>query len=166
MYALLVHYDHIAPGAFAIELIFTVQNSLTGPLQDLVNRERATMVAECSALELKLRSMEEKVALAQNQADAAQKDAQEWKKRYEQSIHDYQRSSESAAAQYSTLQRKVTTLEERHATTMTKLEETKREASEWQFKFDHLVTDHKKEEERISSEMKALQVLFFSIGPT
>lgn len=133
-------------------------NSLAGPLQDLVKREKAIVTSQYSALELKIKSLEEQVAFQQNQVDAAQKDAQEWKKRYELSINDYKIASDSAAAQHTFLQKKVTTLEERSTTTSSKLEVAKKEASEWQSKYQHLLDNQRKEEERIASELKNLQV--------
>lgn len=132
--------------------------SLDGPLQDLVNREHDKAAAEYSSLELKMRSMEEKVSFATKQSEAAQKDAQEWKKRYELSMSDYKKSSESSAAQYATLQSKVTTLEERHSTTTIQMEKSKKEASEWQSKYEHILVEQRNEEERAASELKVLQV--------
>jgi predicted nucleic acid-binding Zn-ribbon protein len=133
-------------------------NSLTGPLQDLVKRENGKIISQCSALELQIKSLEEQVAFAHKQVDAAQKDAQEWKKHYELSINDYKKASDNAATQRAIIQKKVTTREERSATITSKLEATKKEAVEWQSKYQHLFNDHRKEEERIASEMKALQV--------
>lgn len=133
-------------------------NSLAGPLQDLVKRENAKVTSQYSALELKIKSLEEQVAFQQMQVDAAQKDAQEWKKRYEVSINDYKKASDSAAAQHAILQKKVTTLEERSTTTAFKLEAAKKEASGWQSTYQNLLDNQRKEEERIASEMKNLQV--------
>lgn len=133
-------------------------NSLTGPLQDLVNRENGKILSEYSALELQIKSLEEKVAFAQKQVDSAQKGAEDWKKRYELSINDYKKSTDSAAAQHAIIQKKVTTLEERHTTTTSKLETTKKEAAEWQSKYQHVLAEQRIEEERIAAEMKVLQV--------
>lgn len=102
--------------------------------------------------------MEEKVAFAQKQVDAAQKGSQDWKKRYESSINDYKEASDSAATQHAIIQKKVTTLEERHTTVTSKLEATKKEAAEWQSKYQHLLNEQRKVEERIATEMKILQV--------
>jgi len=133
---------------------------LAGPLQDLVKRENSKIISEYSALELQIKSLDEKVAFAEKQVDAAQKSAEEWKKRYEESINDYKKASDSAATQHAIIQKKVTTLEERHTTITSKLEVTKKEASEWQSKYQHLLNEQRKEEERIAAEMKALQVQF------
>ena len=136
-------------------------NSLAGPLQDLVKRENGKIVSEYSGLELQIKSLEEKVAFAQKQVDAAKKSAQDWKTRYELSISDYKKATDSAAAQHTIIQKKVTTLEERHTTMTSKLEVAKKEAAEWQSKYQHVLNEQRIEEERIATEMKALQVQFF-----
>lgn len=133
-------------------------NSLAGPLQDLVKRENGRILSAHSALELQIKSLEEKIAFAQKQVDAAQKSAQDWKKRYELSISDYKKATDSAAAQHAITQKKVTALEERHTTMASKLEATKKEAAEWQSKYQHVLNEQRKEEERVASEMKVLQV--------
>lgn len=155
---LVTEYDVSAMGSAKWHKLVTfLQKSLAGPLQDLVKRENAKVTSQYSALELKIKSLEEQVAFQQKQVDAAQKDAQEWKKRYELSINDYKKASDSAAAQHAFLQKKVTTLEERSTTTASKLEVAKKEASEWQSKYQHLLDNQRKDEERIASELKNLQ---------
>jgi chromosome segregation ATPase len=129
-------------------------NSLAGPLQDLVKRENGRILSAHSALELQIKSLEEKIAFAQKQVDAAQKSAQDWKKRYELSISDYKKATDSAAAQHAIMLKKVTVFEERHTTMASKLEATKKEAAEGQSKYQHVLN----EQERVASEMKVLQV--------
>lgn len=132
--------------------------SLAGPLHDLVKRAGDKAAAEYASLELQLRSMEEKVAFATNQADAARRDSQQWKKQYEVSMSDYQKLSENSATQYANIQKKVTTLEERHTTSVTKYESAKKEGTEWQTKYEKLVAQHRSDEERFKSDFGALQV--------
>jgi len=102
--------------------------------------------------------MEETVYLAQNQAEAAQKDAHEWKKRYELAMADYKKASENSSFQYSALQKKVTTFKERQAVLTTELEETRKEASEWQVKYERLLLERQRDEERLTYQLKSLQV--------
>lgn len=132
--------------------------SLTGPLQDLVIRARDRLTAQYLSLEIKFSSMEETVYLAQNQAEAAQKDAHEWKKRYELAMADYKKASENSSFQYSALQKKVTTFKERQAVLTTELEETRKEASEWQVKYERLLLERQRDEERLTYQLKSLQV--------
>lgn len=133
-------------------------DSLSGPLQDLVKRENGKVIAEYSALQLQIKSMEEEVSFTHKQVDAAQKNAQEWKKRYELSINDYKKASESTATQHAILQKKVITLEERHNTVTSKLEAAKKQAAEWQSKYQHLLNERRIDDEGIAAEMKVLQV--------
>ena len=132
--------------------------SLTGPLQDLVIRASDRLTAQYSSLEIKFSSMEETVYLAQNQAEAAQKDAHEWKKRYELAMADYKKASENSSFQYSALHKKVTTFKERQAVLTTELEETRKEASEWQVKYERLLLERQRDEERLTYQLKSLQV--------
>lgn len=124
----------------------------------MVIRASDRLTAQYSSLEIKFSSMEETVYLAQNQAEAAQKDAHEWKKRYELAMADYKKASENSSFQYSALQKKVTTFKERQAVLTTELEETRKEASEWQVKYERLLLERQRDEERLTYQLKSLQV--------
>jgi chromosome segregation ATPase len=142
-------------------LIYLLLNySLAGPIHDLVKRASDKAAAEYSSLELKGRSMEERLAFSSKQTEAAQRDAQDWKKRYENIMNDYNRASENSAAQYSTLQKKVTSLEERRTVLGTQLEGAKKEAADWQSKFESFFAARRAEEERLNSEIASLQVFY------
>ncbi|KAG0631284.1 hypothetical protein M758_1G241000 [Ceratodon purpureus] len=155
---LVAEYEVSATGSFKWQkLVMFLQKSLAGPLQDLVKRENGKILSEKSALELQIKSMEEKVAFAQKQVDTAQKGVQDWKKRYEVSVNDYQKATESAAAQHATLQKKVLTLEERHSTTTSRMEAMKKESVELQSKYQHVLNERRIEEERTAAELKVLQ---------
>ena len=104
--------------------------------------------------------MEERLAFSSKQTEAAQRDAQDWKKRYENIMNDYNRASENSAAQYSTLQKKVTSLEERRTVLGTQLEGAKKEAADWQSKFESFFAARRAEEERLNSEIASLQVFY------
>lgn len=155
---MVAEYDVTATGSFKWhKLVKFLQKSLSGPLQDLVKRENGKVIAEYSALQLQIKSMEEEVSFTHKQVDAAQKNAQEWKKRYELSINDYKKASESTATQHAILQKKVITLEERHNTVTSKLEAAKKQAAEWQSKYQHLLNERRIDDEGIAAEMKVLQ---------
>lgn len=124
----------------------------------MVIRASDRLTAQYSSLEIKFSSMEETVYLAQNQAEAAQKDAHEWKKRYELAMADYKKASENSSFQYSALHKKVTTFKERQAVLTTELEETRKEALEWQVKYDRLLLERQRDEERLTYQLKSLQV--------
>jgi chromosome segregation ATPase len=136
---------------------------LAGSLHELVKRVSDKAAAEYSSLEIQRQSLAERVAFAGKQADAAQRDAQEWKKRYEMSIVDYRKSSENSAAQYAALQRKVTALEEKCSSLGSKFEGAKKESSDWQSKYEHLLSERQTDQERMGSEYVAIQVLQCSL---
>ena len=143
------------PSTFLFKVVYC---SLAGPIHDLVKRASDRAAAEYSSLEMKGRSMEERLAFTARQTDTAQRDAQEWKKRYEMSMNDYKKSTENATAQYSALQKKVTTLEERRGNLGTQLESAKKQASDWQSKYQQILSERRAEEERLNSEVAGLQV--------
>jgi chromosome segregation ATPase len=152
---LVAEYEVSAVGSFKWQkLVKFLRNSLAGPLEDLVKREKDTIRAEYSALELQNKSMEEKFAFGHKQVESAQKDAQDWKKRYESSINDAKKSSESAATQHAIMQKRITTLEERHTTITSQMDEIKKEASEWRSKYEQLLNEHRMEHERSAAENK------------
>ncbi len=136
-----------------------VHCSLAGSLRDLVKRASDRAAAEYSSLEIQGRSMVERLAFAGKQAEAAEWDAQEWKKRYEMSLVDYRKSAENSAAQYAALQWKVTSLEEKSSNLGRKLEGSKKESLDWQSKYEHLLIERQTDQERMGSEYAAIQVL-------
>lgn len=73
-------------------------------------------------------------------------------------MNDYNRASENAAAQYANVQKKVTSLEEKRATLMTQLDGAKREAFEWQSKYEQYLQAQRAETERLNTEVSSLQV--------
>ena len=102
--------------------------------------------------------MGERLAFSAKQTEAAQRDAQDWKKRYENIMNDYNRASENAAAQYANVQKKVTSLEEKRATLLTQLDGAKKEAFDWQAKYEQYLSAQKAETERLNTEVASLQV--------
>jgi hypothetical protein len=155
---LVAEYEVTATGSSKYQkLVKFLQKSLAGSLHDLVKRVSDRAAAEYSSLEIQRQSLAERVAFAGKQADAAQRDAQEWKKRYEMSIVDYRKSSENSAAQYAALQRKVTALEEKCSSLASKFEGAKKESSDWQSKYEHLLSERQTDQERMGSEYAAIQ---------
>ncbi|BBN10139.1 guanylate-binding protein 1/3/4/7 [Marchantia polymorpha subsp. ruderalis] len=155
---LLAEYEQSAFGATKWQkLVKLLMKSLNGPLHDLVKRASDKAATEYATLELKFRSSAERITFIEKQTESAQRDAQEWKKRYESSLDTYKASSEKAAAQYAALQSKYSSLEERRASLSSQLEEARKEVADWRSKYDHLLTDRKSEDERLSSEHASLQ---------
>uniref|UniRef100_A9TME2 Predicted protein n=1 Tax=Physcomitrium patens TaxID=3218 RepID=A9TME2_PHYPA len=140
------------------KLVQFMQKSLAGPIHDLVKRASDKAATEYQNLVLKGRSMGERLAFSAKQTEAAQRDAQDWKKRYENIMNDYNRASENAAAQYANVQKKVTSLEEKRATLLTQLESAKKEAFDWQSKYEQNLSVQRAETDRLNSEVASLQV--------
>lgn len=139
------------------KLVQFMQKSLAGPIHDLVKRASDKAATEYQNLVLKGRSMGERLAFSAKQTEAAQRDAQDWKKRYENIMNDYNRASENAAAQYANVQKKVTSLEEKRATLLTQLESAKKEAFDWQSKYEQNLSVQRAETDRLNSEVASLQ---------
>jgi hypothetical protein len=123
-----------------------------------VKRASDKAASDYSSLELKGRSMEERLAFSAKQTEAAQRDAQDWKKRYENIMSDYNRATESSTAQNAALQKKVSSLEERRLSLTTQVESAKVEAGNWQSKYEQLLSARRIEEERLKSDVASLQV--------
>jgi len=141
---------------WSLDLIFG--GSLAGPIHDLVKRASDKAAAEHSSLVLKGRSMGERLAFSAKQTEAAQRDAQDWKKRYENIMNDYNRASENAASQYATVQKKVTSLEEKNAALSTQVEGARKEAFDWKSKYEQYLSSQRADLERQNSEVASLQV--------
>jgi chromosome segregation ATPase len=155
---LVAEYEVAAAGSSKYQkLVKFLQKTLAGSLHDLVKRASDRAAAEYSSLEIQGRSMVERLAFAGKQAEAAEWDAQEWKKRYEMSLVDYRKSAENSAAQYAALQWKVTSLEEKSSNLGRKLEGSQKESLDWQSKYEHLLIERRTDQERMGSEYAAIQ---------
>ncbi|KAL3682521.1 hypothetical protein R1sor_000543 [Riccia sorocarpa] len=151
-------YEQLASGPTKWQkLVKLLMKCLNGPLLDLVKRSSDRAAAEYATLELKFRSSAERITFMEKQAEAAQRDAQEWKKRYESSLDNYKASTDKSASQYAALQGKYSSLEERRASLVSQLEEARKEVADWRSKYDHLLSSRRSEDERLSSEHAALQ---------
>ncbi|XP_024393848.1 uncharacterized protein [Physcomitrium patens] len=155
---MVVEYESQVSGLFKYQkLVQFMQKSLTGPVHDLVKRASDKAATEYQNLVLKGRSMGERLAFSAKQTEAAQREAQDWKKRYENIMNDYNRASENAAAQYANVQKKVSSLEERRSNLLTQLEGAKKEALDWHSKYEQFVAAQRAETERLNSEIASLQ---------
>ncbi|KAL2611319.1 hypothetical protein R1flu_023011 [Riccia fluitans] len=156
--SLSAEYEKSASGpSKSQQLVKLLLKCLNGPLLDLVKRSSDRAAAEYSTLELKFRSSAERITFIEKQTEAAQRDAQEWKKRYESSLDSYKASTEKAASQYAALQSKYSSLEERRASLLLQLEEARKEVADWRSKYNHLLAERRSEDERLGSEHAALQ---------
>ncbi|KAJ7539141.1 hypothetical protein O6H91_11G078500 [Diphasiastrum complanatum] len=134
-----------------------LQQSLQSSLHDVFKREHDQALSKHTALELKCRSMEDKISLISRQADAAQRDSQEWKRRYETAMADFKSTSEHSSTQNAALQNKISKIEEKCISLSEQLEAAMKEAAEWRSKYDHIAADSRTEKERRGAELMALQ---------
>lgn len=134
-----------------------LQQSFEGPLSDLVKKWNDQKSTDNSSLQLKCRSLEDRLVLLGKQLDSAQRDVQEWKRRFETSGSEHKSFAEESETRYNVLQNKCSTLEEKSATLSYQLEVVRKEASDWRSKFDSLLSSRKADEDRIVGENAALK---------
>lgn len=139
------------------KLVKFLQQSLEGPLSDLIKKWIDQKTANNSALQLKCRSLEDRLVLLGKQLDSAQRDAQEWRRRFEGLASEHKSASEESDSRYNSLQTKYSALEERSATLSYQLEVSRKEASDWRSKYDQMLSSQRAEEDRIGGEIVALK---------
>jgi chromosome segregation ATPase len=131
--------------------------SLKGPLLDLFKRQLSQIEAERDSLRSCCTSSENQLALLKKQVEANEIHQTEYLKRYEEAISDKQKISKDYAARVTELQSKCSKLEERCVTLADTLDVTKRECSEWKRKHDRASTEQKAEEDKLRSQVAALE---------
>ncbi|KAI5059872.1 hypothetical protein GOP47_0024292 [Adiantum capillus-veneris] len=134
-----------------------LQQSFEGPLSDLVKKWTDQKATDNTSLQLKCRSLEERLLLLGKQLDSAQRDVQDWKRRFETLGIEHKAFAEESDSRYSLLQNKYSNLEENAASLSYQLEIVRKEASDWRSKYDHLLSTRKAEEDRIVGENAALK---------
>ncbi|MCH80038.1 guanylate-binding protein 3-like, partial [Trifolium medium] len=90
-----------------------LQQSLEGPVLDLIKKQMDRIGSEKSSIMLKCRSIEDKMGLLNKQLEASEKYKSEYLKRYEDAITDKKRISDDYMNRISNLQSKCSSLEER-----------------------------------------------------
>ncbi|KAJ7539848.1 hypothetical protein O6H91_11G111700 [Diphasiastrum complanatum] len=161
---LVLEYDQVAFGSSKWQKLSKfLQQSLEGPLLDVVKRASDQAATQNAVLELRCRSLEEKASLIEKQVAAFQKDALEWKKRYETAMEDYKSTSELTSSQYLTLQNKLTKVEEKAASLSQQLDASIKEAAEWRSKYTNIISEHHAQEERSGAEYASLQSKYSAV---
>ncbi|MCO5582076.1 hypothetical protein L7F22_035967 [Adiantum nelumboides] len=155
---LLVEYEQNTFGATKWKKMAKfLQQSFEGPLSDLVKKWNDQKATDNTSLQLKCRSLEERLLLLGKQLDSAQRDVQDWKRRFETAGTEHKAFAEESESRYSLLQNKYSSLEENAASLSYQLEIVRKEASDWRSKYDHLLSTRKAEEDRLVGENAALQ---------
>ncbi|KNA17107.1 hypothetical protein SOVF_083190 [Spinacia oleracea] len=134
-----------------------LQQSLEGPIADLVRKRIDQVTSEKSSLGLKCRSIEDKMNMLNKQLEANEKSKSDYLKRYEGAINEKKKVADEYMSHISSLQSKCSSLEERSSSLLKSLESVRQESSEWKRKYEHVLSKKKDEEEQASADRDALK---------
>ncbi|KAI5066016.1 hypothetical protein GOP47_0018640 [Adiantum capillus-veneris] len=155
---LLEEYDQTTYGPFKWKKFKKfLQNSFEGPLMGITKRMNHQTATESTAFQMKCRSLEEKLGNVEKQLEGAQKDTDEWKRRYESVATEARSSEEAAGGRYMALQKTFNSLDEKYSVASHQLEVSRKEASDWRTRYEVSVSECKAGEEQLSVEIGALQ---------
>ncbi|XP_074269891.1 uncharacterized protein LOC141592902 [Silene latifolia] len=134
-----------------------LQQSLEGPIADLVRKRIDHITSEKSSLSLKCRSIEDKMNLLHKQLEANEKSKADYLKRYEDAINEKKKVADDYMSRISSLQSKCSSLEERCSSLIKTLDGVRHESSDWKRKYEHVLSKQKDDEEHASAEISALK---------
>ncbi|XP_006361041.1 guanylate-binding protein 1 [Solanum tuberosum] len=139
------------------KLIVFLQQSLEGPLFDLIKKQTDRLGSEKTSLALKCRSIEDKMNLLNKQLEASEKYKSEYLKRYEDAINDKKQLADDYTSRITNLQSKYSSLEERYSSLSKTLTSAKHESSEWKRKYEQLLLKQKANDDQSSAEVSVLK---------
>ncbi|KAK4723657.1 hypothetical protein R3W88_026436 [Solanum pinnatisectum] len=139
------------------KLIVFLQQSLEGPLFDLIKKQTDQLGSEKTSLALKCRSIEDKMNLLNKQLEASEKYKSEYLKRYEDAINDKKQLADDYMSRITNLQSKYSSLEERYSSLSKTFTSAKHESSEWKRKYEQLLLKQKANEDQSSAEVSVLK---------
>ncbi|KAK1412141.1 hypothetical protein QVD17_33144 [Tagetes erecta] len=134
-----------------------LRQSLEGPVLDLVKKQIDHIVSEKSSLQLKCRSIEDKMDLLNKQLQASEQYKSDYLKRYDDAIKDKNKLTQDYMSRITTLQENSSSLVERCSSLSKTLEATKHESLEWKRKYEVCLSNHKAIEEKTESEVTNLK---------
>lgn len=134
-----------------------LQNSLEGPLMGITKRMNNQSTTESTAFQMKCRSLEDRLANVEKQLEGAQKDTEEWKRRYESLATEARSAEEAAGSRYMALQKTYNSLDEKYIMVSQQLEGSRKEAADWRTRYEATVTERKAGDEQLNVEVGALQ---------
>ncbi|XP_042519196.1 myosin-13-like [Macadamia integrifolia] len=134
-----------------------LQQSLEGPIHDLVKKQLNQIGSEKSALTLKCHSIEDKLGLLNKQLEASEKHKAEYLRRYEDAINDKKKLADEYMSRITNLQSKCSSLEERCSSLSKTLDSANLESLEWKRKYDQIFAKQKAEEDQANSEISILR---------
>ncbi|XP_076892060.1 uncharacterized protein LOC143543677 [Bidens hawaiensis] len=134
-----------------------LRQSLEGPILDLVKKQIDQIASEKTSLNLKCRSIEDKMELLNKQLEANEKYKSDYLKRYEDAINDKNKLSQDYLSRITNLQKNSSSLEERCSSLSKTLETTKNESLEWKRKYEVCLSKQKAIEDQVGSEVANLK---------
>ncbi|KAL2524218.1 Guanylate-binding family protein [Abeliophyllum distichum] len=139
------------------KLILFLQQSLEGPLLDLIKKQLDQIGTEKSSLALMCRSIEDKMNLLNKQLEASEKYKSEYVNRYEDAISDKKKLSDDYMNRITNLQSKYSLVEERCSSLLKTLDTVRLESMEWKRKYEQVLLKQKAGEEQTSAEITMLR---------
>ncbi|KAG0465590.1 hypothetical protein HPP92_019754 [Vanilla planifolia] len=130
---------------------------LEGPVLDVFKKQLDRNETERTSLKLRCSSNDDKLELLKKQLDANEKHRADYLKRYEDAVSDKKRIAEDYSLHVANLKSKCSTIEERCLSLSKSLEIARGESSEWKMKYDHIFSEHKAEQEKLKSQVAALE---------
>ncbi|URD88834.1 Guanylate-binding protein, C-terminal domain [Musa troglodytarum] len=134
-----------------------LQQSLQGPILDLLRRQLNCVESERNSLKSRCSLSEDKLDLLKRQLEANEKHRSEYLKRYEEAISDKEKISKDYTGRIADLQSKYSKLEERCLSLSNALELARRESSDWKNKYNGSSIELKAEEDKFKAQVAALQ---------
>ncbi|GAA0160533.1 heterotrimeric G-protein [Lithospermum erythrorhizon] len=139
------------------KLAVFLQQSLEGPILDVIKKQADHIGSEKTSLELKCRSIEDRMSLLQKQLEASEMNKSEYLKRYEDAVSDKKRLADDYTTRIMNLQSKSSSYEERCSSLSKTWENVKQESLEWKRKYEQLLSKLKADEDQFSSEIGILK---------
>ncbi|KAM7525066.1 hypothetical protein LguiA_014968 [Lonicera macranthoides] len=139
------------------KLTVFLQQSLEGPVLDLIKKQIDQIGTEKSSLMLKCRSIEDKMGLLNRQLEASEKYKSEYLKRYEDAINDKKKLADDYMSRITNLQGKHSSMEERCSSLSKTLDSAKQDSMEWKRKYEYVLSKQRAEEDQASSEIAMLK---------
>ncbi|KAL5989496.1 hypothetical protein ACLOJK_010388 [Asimina triloba] len=156
--ALLSEYEASCHGPGKWQKLSTfLRQSLEGPIFDLIKRQLDQIGSEKSALSLKCRSTEDKLALLSKQLEANEKHKADYLRRYEEAINDKKKTAEDYTSRIANLRSQCSSMDERCSSLAKALDSARLETSDWKRKYEQISSRQKADEEHINAEMTALK---------
>ncbi|KAK2991854.1 hypothetical protein RJ640_030029 [Escallonia rubra] len=139
------------------KLTMFLQQSLEGPVLDLIKKQIDQVGSEKGSLMLKCRSIEDKMGLLTKQLEASEKYKSDYLKRYEDAINDKKKLADDYMSRIANLQSKCSSLEERCSSLSKTLDSARQESIEWKRKYEQVLSKQRAEEDQASSEIAILK---------